>query len=214
MQNNYRERRKLRNRLKRIQSVKTWQLVLIFMLMSFVTASLLRLNNVGMVERRDAVMTADQSCDREVLKDRLYDLQRYVSKHMNTSLGSKGVALEGLYNCDYQDILNKQQVYQNEHGNVFQRAQDVCAPRYSSNSQGYKDCVNNELAKFPQGQELVDAVTIPTEPYYHSFVSPLWSPDFAGFSVLITAAIGLVIIVRAISMLVIRMILKFKYKSV
>ena len=64
VQNNRRERRNLRNRLKQIQMVKTWQLVLIFLLMSFVSASLLRLNNVGMIERRDAVMTADQSCDK------------------------------------------------------------------------------------------------------------------------------------------------------
>lgn len=207
-------RRKLKGRLKKIQAVKTWQLVLVFILMAFISASLLRLNNVGMIERRDAVMSADQSCDREVLKNRLYDLQRYVSSHMNTNLGERGVALEGLYNCDYQAIFEKQQNYQNEHGNVFKKVQEICAPRYSSNSQAYKDCVNSELAKFSQGQDLVDAVTLPTEPYYHSFVSPKWSPDFAGFSVLITALIGVMIIFRGFSMLILRIILKFKYKSV
>lgn len=214
MQNNRQERRKLKNRLKRIQTVKTWQLALIFLLMSFVSASLLRLNNVGMIERRDAVMSADQSCDREVLKNRLYDLQRYVSSHMNTDLGSRGVALENLYNCDYQEALSKQQSYQNEHGNIFQKVQEICAPRYSSNSQAYKDCVNTELANFPQGQELADLVALPTEPYYHSFVSPKWSPDFAGFAVLITGAIGVIIILRWLSMVIIRIILKFKYKSI
>ena len=214
MQNNRQERRKLKYRLKQIQTVKTWQLVLIFLLMCFISASLLRLNNVGMVERRDAVMTADQTCDREVIKNRLYDLQRYVSSHMNTDLGTKGIALENLYNCDYQDILKKQQSYQNEHGNIFKRVQDICAPRYSSNSQAYKDCVNTELANFPEGQELSDLVALPTEPYYHSFVSPRWSPDFAGFSVVITGVIGAVIILRWLSVLVIRIILKIKYKSI
>ena len=214
MQNNRQERRKLKYRLKQIQTVKTWQLVLIFLLMCFISASLLRLNNVGMVERRDAVMTADQTCDREVIKNRLYDLQRYVSSHMNTDLGTKGIALENLYNCDYQDILKKQQSYQNEHGNIFKRVQDICAPRYSSNSQAYKDCVNTELANFPEGQELSDLVALPTEPYYHSFVSPRWSPDFAGISVVITGVIGAVIILRWLSVLVIRIILKIKYKSI
>ena len=214
MQNNRQERRKLKYRLRQIQTVKTWQLVLIFLLMCFISASLLRLNNVGMVERRDAVMTADQTCDREVIKNRLYDLQRYVSSHMNTDLGTKGIALENLYNCDYQDILKKQQSYQNEHGNIFKRVQDICAPRYSSNSQAYKDCVNTELANFPEGQELSDLVALPTEPYYHSFVSPRWSPDFAGISVVITGVIGAVIILRWLSVLVIRIILKIKYKSI
>lgn len=214
VQNNRRERRNLRNRLKQIQMVKTWQLVLIFLLMSFVSASLLRLNNVGMIERRDAVMTADQSCDKEVIKNRLYDLQRYVSGHMNTDLGSRGVALENLYNCDYQNIMKEQQQYHNENGNIFKKVQDICAPKYSSNSQGYKDCVNTELANFPQGQELVDIVNLPTEPYYHSFASPRWSPDFAGFAVLITALVGVIIILRWVSVLVIRLILKFKYKSI
>ena len=214
MQNNRQKRRKLKYRLRQIQTVKTWQLVLIFLLMCFISASLLRLNNVGMVERRDAVMTADQTCDREVIKNRLYDLQRYVSSHMNTDLGTKGIALENLYNCDYQDILKKQQSYQNEHGNIFKRVQDICAPRYSSNSQAYKDCVNTELANFPEGQELSDLVALPTEPYYHSFVSPRWSPDFAGISVVITGVIGAVIILRWLSVLVIRIILKIKYKSI
>ena len=215
MQNKRHERRRLKTQLRRIQTIKTWQLVLIFFLMIFVSASLLRLNNVGMIERRDAVMTADRSCNKAEIQDRVYALQRYVTSHMNTDLGSRGVALEHLYNCDYQDKLKGQQeAYQNENGNIFKKVQDICAPRYSANSAAYKDCVNTELANFPEGKDLADSISLPTENYYQSFVSPAWSPDFAGFSVLITAVLGGVIILRWISMLIIRIILKLKYKSV
>lgn len=62
--------------LKRLQQVKTWQLVLVLVLILFVTATFLRLNNIGMIQRRDAVLSADKQGNEDVLRNRLYDLQR------------------------------------------------------------------------------------------------------------------------------------------
>ena len=64
--------------IKQLQRVKTWQILIILVLMSFVSATFLRLNNIGMVERRSAVITADAVGNDDVTQSRLYDLQRYV----------------------------------------------------------------------------------------------------------------------------------------
>ena len=49
--------RTVKRALKRISRVRTWQLVLLLILLVLAAAALLRLNNIGMVERRDAVST-------------------------------------------------------------------------------------------------------------------------------------------------------------
>lgn len=88
--------------LKRLQQVKTWQLVLILVLALFVTATFLRLNNIGMVQRREAVMSADKQGDADILRNRLYDLQRYAAAHMNADTGV--IYLQESYNRAWQAI--------------------------------------------------------------------------------------------------------------
>lgn len=86
------DRRQTRWRLRRLRQIKTWQLILVMLACGFIAATFLRLNNVGMVERRDAVIAADKAGDAAALERRLYDLQRYVSSHMNADPGR--IALE------------------------------------------------------------------------------------------------------------------------
>ena len=49
--------------IKDLQRVKTWQLVVLLVIVGFVAATFLRLNSIGMVQRRDAVITADEKGD-------------------------------------------------------------------------------------------------------------------------------------------------------
>jgi hypothetical protein len=116
------------------------------------------LNNIGMVQRREAVYTADKTGDNTVTQNRLYDLQRFVSSHMNTDMG-KGVFLTATYNRDKQALIEKASTGPN--GNIYVKAQQVCAPRYSSWSPAYVQCTVNELAKYPAGTSLNDSVNLP-----------------------------------------------------
>lgn len=213
------KKRELRWTLKRIQAVKTWQLVIILIMVGFVALTFLRLNNVGMVERRDAVWAADEAGDDADIQRRLYDLQRYVSAHMNTDPGR--VQLEYKYKRDNE--LLKSQLEQesdgNPHGNVYKLATDVCDPIGLANGWRWPDiryvnCIQEELDKYPSASLLKDEFQpLPTAPYYHSFASPLWSPDFAGWSVVIFFLIAFVIIFRLITLLVLKIMLKYRYKK-
>lgn len=196
-----------------MQRVKTWQLIILLILASFLAATFLRLNNIGMIERRTAVLSADDAGDSDATVNRLYDLQRYVSAHMNTDMG-KGVYLDASYKRDVQAAYDRASADSNPNGNIYKKAQDVCAPKFTHWSAAYVQCTTSELAKYPAASELVNAVSLPrADNYLHVFASPLWSPDFAGWSVLVCVALLLMIIARFVSLIILRIILHYHYKS-
>jgi len=214
------DKRELRQKIRRIEKIKTWQLVILLLMAGFVAATFLRLNNVGMIERRDAVIKADQSGDDQALEKRLYDLQRYVSSHMNAN--PDRIPLDHKYQRDNQKLKEEfeKQSDSNPYGNVYKLAADVCDP--IGRAQGwrwpdprYTNCLNQELEKYPSADLLKDQFTpLPTAPYYHTFASPAWSPDFAGWSLVVCGLILLMIIVRLIILGVLKLLIKRQYRQV
>lgn len=199
---------KIRYNLKKLQRIKTWQLVILLILACFVSATFLRLNNIGMVERRSAVTTADEVGDDQVTKNRLYDLQRYVSSHMNTDMG-KGVYLEASYKRDVQAAYTAASSGSN--GNIYQKAQEVCMPQFTHWSYAYVQCSVNELSKYSAGSELqLPAANL----YLYSYASPAWSPDFAGWSVVVCVVILIMIFSRFLGVVILRIMLRQHYKSI
>lgn len=174
--------------------------------MSFVAATFLRLNNIGMVERRSAVVAADYDGVDSIIQNKLYDLQRYVTAHMNTNLG-KGIYLESAYKRDVQASYSKA----SNDSNVYKKAQEYCAPRFSSWSQAYVQCTLGELAKYPGEYDL----KLPhVDSYLHVFTSPVWSPDFAGWSLLMCVVIFIMIITRLTSVGILKLILKYNDRGI
>ena len=79
--------------------------MILLVMVGFISATFLRLNNVGMVERRQAVENADKAGDVAALTQRLYDLQRYVASHMNAHPGK--IALDHTYKRAYDQKLKE-----------------------------------------------------------------------------------------------------------
>ena len=117
------------------------------------------------------------------------------------------------YNRDYQAALTKAATATNANGNIYKKAQEVCAPQFSYWSQVYVQCTANEIAKYPASANLATAVSLPTDAYLYSFVSPVWSPDFAGWSLLISVVIFIMILVRLIGVAILRLILHYRYRG-
>ncbi|MDB5167109.1 MAG: hypothetical protein JWN26_254 [Candidatus Saccharibacteria bacterium] len=205
---------RVRRSMKQLQRVKTWQLVILLILAGFLAATFLRLNNIGMVERRAAVQAADDGGNSDTIINRLYDLQRFVTAHMNADMG-KGVYLVSSYKRDVQVAYTKASSDTNPNGNIYEKAQEVCAPKFTRWSEAYVQCTTSELAKYPAAANLEAAVNLPhADSYLYDYVSPLWSPDFAGWSVLVCVALILMIIARLISVAILRVILHQQYKSI
>ena len=207
------DRRQVRHTIKQIQRVQTWQLVVLLVLSLFTAATFLRLNNIGMVERRKAVIAADETGDASMVTNRLYDLQRYAASHMNANTG--GFYLEHQYKRDVEKIVAEASVVSNPNSNINAQVDAICKSRYSSYSQDWVQCFADELARFPAAPDPASQVNLPNADLYrYSFLSPRWSPDFAGWSLALSAAIALMIVARLLSLAILRLMLKKHYRGI
>ncbi len=206
------DKRQVRRNIRRLQHVKTWQLVVLLVLVGFIAATFLRLNNIGMLQRRDAVLQADKTGDPEAIKARLFDLQRYVSSHMNADMGS--IYLEDQYKRDSQQIIDGASGGENPNGNIYKKAQEVCAPRFTHYTQAYLQCTKDYVGQYAPANDPSSVVSLPkADAYRYSFVSPLWSPDFAGLAVLVCLLILLMIFARLIGLGALRILLKMRNRE-
>lgn len=197
----------IRRQMYRLKRIKTWQLIVIFVLMLVLSATFLRLNNIGMIERRDAVIAADKTGDSFSIQNRIYDLQEYSSSRMNASTGP--VYLTEQYKRDTEALVEQRRSEANSGETIFSIADDICKQRFAGYSQAYVQCVANEIAAMPDSVTTTEDITLPSPSLYrYNFASPDWSPDFAGFSVLVTTVIGLIIVIRMIIFGALRMLLK------
>ncbi len=181
--------------------------------MLFITATFLRLNNTGMISRRNAVAVADKSGDVDQISQRLYDLQRYSAAHMNADSGV--MYLQDQYNRDVQrQAENSSETGSTKALEIRRAAEEVCRPQFNGWSPSYVQCYVSELNKYPS-DEVTKQIAPPSSALYrHSFASPLWSPDFAGWSALISFLIIVMIIGRLIGLLILRTLLRSHYKEV
>lgn len=203
--------RGVQKNLKRLKVVKTWQLVLLLVLAGFIAATFLRLNNTGMIERRNAVYAADKSGNPDDIIYRLSDLQRYAASHMNADTGV--FYLQETYNRDVKQLVEKSSATSSSNQTVNDAAEAVCKPQFSSWSPAYVQCFVNELNK-QGGSNTLPTVQLPAPALYrYSFVAPLWSPDFAGWSLLACGILMIAIVARLISLAVLKIILKRRYRE-
>ena len=90
----------------------------------------------------------------------------------------------------------------------------ICKPQFSGYSQGYVECFAREYAKYSPGDDPVSQVKAPDpDKYRFVFAAPLWSPDFAGFSLLLTMGIAILIVARLVILSILRLLLKRKYQD-
>ena len=199
--------------MKQLQRVQTWQLLVVLVLAAFVAATFLRLNNIGMIQRRDAVLAADKSGDTTAITSRLYDLQRYSAAHMNASSGT--FYLEKQYKREVEKRVTSASQVTNQYGNINAKVDQVCRSRFTSYSQAWVQCFVEELNKYPASPDPASKVAMPSADLYrYSFLSPRWSPDFAGWAVALCGVIALMILARLVSLAILRLLLKTRYRGV
>lgn len=206
------DKRHIRQGIGWLQRVKTWQLILLLILAGLIAATFLRLNNIGMIERRTAVFSADKAGNAEVTKARLFDLQRYSAAHMNAESGV--IYLEEQYKRDTQVAIEAASA-RDSGSNINTLADQTCKAQFGGYSQAYVQCFAAELAKYPEGANAPDKANLPSPSLYrHEFSSPAWSPDFAGFSLFLCGIIVFVIVTRLLGLVVLRALLHRHYAHV
>lgn len=149
----------------------------------------LRSNNLTMLKLRNQVYAADKSNGN--VEGALEQLRSYVGAHMNTSLttdnGSVYPPIQLKYT--YQRLVAAADA-QNSGSNsqLYTQAEDYCQSLNSDNFSGRSrvPCVENYVSTHG-----ASAPTIPASLYEFDFVSPAWSPDLAGWSLLVTIVLGI-----------------------
>jgi hypothetical protein len=195
--------------LKWLRHAKIWQLALLFILFIFISATFLRLNNLGMVSLRDKVESADKSGSSSLLKQHLTDLQHYASTHMNAYPGV--IYLQESYNRDYASALAAAANERNPNSNVYQQASITCRDRFQGGTASFRNdyvaCVAAAVSNLPSEQQQKAHLPSP-ELYRYSFSSPLISFDVAGLSVMTTFILGLFILTKLTEAITIKLLLK------
>ena len=180
-------KRKLHHYWTKVSWLKPWYFLVLALISAVVCVFALRANNQEMVELREAVYAADKA-GTDVQKP-LKDLQAYVTSHMNTNLssGSSSVYPPIQLKYTYERLVTaKNDQFANTNSQIYSEAQKECEKQNPTSFSG-----GSRVACIEQYVSSHSSVTLPTIPdalYKFSFASPRWSPDLAGWSLLLSVA--------------------------
>lgn len=199
--------------LKSLRAIKTWQLLSILLVFVMLSAIFLRLNNLDMMDRREALEVADKTGDIAKIERAAKELQNFVAHHMNADTGR--VPLQTLYNQAALEAVNASRPPEIS-TDIYQQVTEECMPQLRN--YGYSAWANciAERVGISEITDLDQNNQNPPDPdaFYVIFSSPRWSFDFAGISLLIVFLLIFAILFRLIFIIILRIILKIKYKSV
>ncbi len=206
------QRGKLKRALRQLTNWATWKILLVAVLLFPLALTLLRIDNLRMEEKRDAVLAADAAGDDAALVERLDELKAFVFGHMNTSTGP--FYLVAAYTRQAENIVNSSSAPEQ---NIYKEASAYCDPKFNYRwSWAYVECMKDELNKHGSsaapGSDLAARLPNP-ELYRREFLAPFWTPTAAGILLLLAALLLIVVICRLISWLVLSVALKIIQKK-
>jgi len=147
----------------------------------------LRANNEHMVKLRAAVYAADKAGTD--VQTPLKNLQAYVTSHMNTNLSTSTSVYPPIQlKYTYDRLVQAQgDAVANANSDLYTEAQAYCESQNSVDFSGRNrvPCIES----YVQARNPKLLPPIQDSLYKFSFISPRWSPDLAGWSVL-TAGLG------------------------
>jgi hypothetical protein len=173
--------------------IKPWYFVIAVLVFGTICLVSLRHNNQHMVQLRDAVYTADKNSGD--VEGALRNLRQYIYGHMNTSLASGPNAVHPPIQLKYtyDRLLQSQQAALGQgDSSLYNAALDYCTGQTSIGSEAIA-CIQQYATD--HGARLT---VIPDGLYKFDFTSAKWSPDLAGWSLILTVLAFLGFVVSAV----------------
>lgn len=177
-------KRRLHHLWTKLRLVSPWYFLVLAAVCGTVCVLALRANNEHMIKLRDAVYSADKnSGDVEAA---LHNLQAYVTAHMNTdvSAGPDPVYPPIQLKYTYDRLVQAQSdALAQTNTQLYTEAQHYCEQQDATDFSGHN--------RVPCIEQYVEShgVTLPPIQdalYKFDFISPTWSPDLAGWMVVLT----------------------------
>lgn len=177
-----------------IRRVKPWYLIIILVFLVSASALALRINYQNMSTLRQELYVADKN--NGDVEAALHQLRQYVYRHMNTDLtsGQNSVYPPIQLKYTYERLTAaEQERVRSANANIYSDAQAYCEKMYPESFSGGPrvPCIKEYVSTHG-----VTAKAIPDGLYKFDFVSPFWSPDVAGWLVLATIFVSLLLVVR------------------
>ena len=196
-------KRKLHHHLRRLHWVKPWYFLVLAIVSLTVCVFALRANNQHMRELRSAVYAADKAGTD--VQTPLKELQAYVTSHMNTSLSSGANAVYPPIQLQYTyERLVKAQNDQFAKANsqLYNEAQKECERLNPTDFSGRNrvPCIEQYVLSHSTKKLPI----VPDALYKFSFASPRWSPDLAGWTMLVAILSGMLFVTTLAGKLIAR----------
>jgi hypothetical protein len=171
-------------KLKIFLHIPYWVFLALFIISISVSVYALRNNNKTMIGLRTAVYEADKNNSDVNLA--LNNLRRYVYGHMNTNLASGGNAIKPPIQLKYtyeRLQASAQKGIDDVNSKVYNDAQNFCQQQNSTDISGRNrvPCVQDYVT----AHGVANANAIPAALYKYDFISPTWSSDLAGWSLVV-----------------------------
>jgi len=178
-------KRRLHHYYTKLRWIKPSYFLILAILFGALSVFALRANNEHMVKLRNAVYSADKN--NQDTQTPLKALQAYVTSHMNTDLSAGNTSVYPPIQLKYTyDRLVQSQSASASAANtqLYTDAQHYCEQQNSVDFSGHNrvPCIE----QYVQSHSNVSLATIPPSLYEFSFASPVWSPDLAGWSLVLT----------------------------
>lgn len=196
------DKRKLHHHWTKISWIKPWYFLVIALVSGLIGITALRANNQHMSELRDAVYAADKN--NGDVQGALKELQAYVTTHMNTSLtsGNNSVYPPIQLKYTYDRLVEAQNAQFAKGSNLYSEAQRYCEGQNSTDFSGRNrvPCIQ----QYVMSHSTAKPAAIPDDLYKFSFASPKWSPDLAGWSLLVTIMSLILFVLTALAGRIVR----------
>lgn len=188
------DKRKLHHLWTRLRAVRYLYILVPFIVVSAVFVWAYRENNLEMIRLRNAVYEADENGGD--VAGALNDLRKHVYSHMNTDLAAGDNAIYPpiqLKNTYERLQMAEQDRVSKANEQIYKQAQIECEKRFPAGLSGGSrvPCIEEYVSNRGEKEK-----EIPKELYQFDFISPVWSPDLAGWSLLVSLVLLVLLIVR------------------
>lgn len=187
------DKRSLHHIWRKLRPVSYWYFFGLFVFFAVIGVWGLRQNNLRAIELRDKVAAVDK--ENGDVEAALRELRAHVYGHMNANLASgTGIQHPIQLKYRYERLVKAEKARVDKaNKNIYTKAQRHCERKYPASSSGGPrvPCIAQYVTKNGEKQK-----SIPDDLYKFDFVSPLWSPDLAGISIVLSGIFLLLFLIR------------------
>jgi hypothetical protein len=175
-----------------LRQLRLKQLTILFAVLLLLGAFFMRQNNLHMITLRNLALQADEQ-NKDIPKA-LTNLRNYIAAHMNTGMGERGIYLEHSYQRSYEAAVQAATQGSTAGATIYRQIDADCQAAYSKTTafQAYVQCMTDRVATSGVSTGPLQAPS--SDLYRFNFVSPAWSPDVAGFTLLAAALTALIVV--------------------